>query len=272
MHNAMVATRQISVPFHGANLLLVEHEGQPYTPMKPMALGIGLNWSGQFEKVQANEARWGVRNIRIPAAEGVLDSRMPSSGGSQEMMCLPLRKLPGWLMTLEPNKIKRLDVRARVVQYQNECDDVLWKYWTDGLAQNPRIERQKDLHSTQALASAEALNAAASVANQYFADFRESSRLGALPPSMGQVPGDVLAGIVAHQLIRTRFLARFDPDTMKFVVKALGEKDCVVDPGDRKALFTLLREEMPSSMVGEALRILAGRLDVTVGTAAKGVH
>ncbi|WP_429499316.1 phage antirepressor N-terminal domain-containing protein [Robbsia andropogonis] len=132
------SSRQISVPFHGASLLLVEHEGQPYTPMKPMTLGIGLNWSGQFEKFQGNELRWGIRNIRIPTGEGIKNTLTPSSGGSQEMICLPLRKLPGWLMTLEPNKIKNPDVRARVIQYQNECDDVLWQYWNEGAAVNPR--------------------------------------------------------------------------------------------------------------------------------------
>jgi len=121
------ATCTITVPFHGASLLLIENEGQPYTPMKPMVSGIGLNWSGQFEKVKENETRWGIRNIQIP-----------STGGMQGAICLPLRKLPGWLATLEPKKIKRADVAARVIQYQNECDNVLWKYWNEGAAFNPR--------------------------------------------------------------------------------------------------------------------------------------
>lgn len=66
-------------------------------------------------------------------------------------ICLPVRKLFGWLMTISPNKIPNLDVRAKVVMYQNECDDVLWDYWTKGLAVNKRAsitpEQQSELQS-----------------------------------------------------------------------------------------------------------------------------
>jgi hypothetical protein len=31
-------------------------------------------------------------------------------------------------------------LRDTVLMYQNECDDVLWKYWTEGIAINPRKE------------------------------------------------------------------------------------------------------------------------------------
>lgn len=53
------------------------------------------------------------------------------------MVCLPLRKLAGWLQTISPNKVKP-EIRDRVIQYQNECDDVLYDYWTKGVAVNPR--------------------------------------------------------------------------------------------------------------------------------------
>ena len=123
----VITQRAITVPFHGADLYVVEHNGQPYTPMKALVAAMGLNWSGQFEKVKENEVRWGVRNIRIP-----------SEGGVQEAVALPLRKLPGWMSTLEPKKMKSDEARARVIQYQNECDEVLWQYWNDGVAVNPR--------------------------------------------------------------------------------------------------------------------------------------
>lgn len=121
------ATRAITVPFHGADLYVVEHNGQPYTPMKPIVQAIGLDWGSQFRKVAANEARWGIVNLTIP-----------SSGGDQAMTCLPVRKTAAWLTTIEPGKVKKPEVRTRVVQYQNECDDALWQYWNDGIAINPR--------------------------------------------------------------------------------------------------------------------------------------
>ena len=120
-------SRAITVPFHGADLYVVEHNGQPYTPMKPIVTAMGLDWGSQYRKVAANEARWGIVNLAIPSA-----------GGEQSMTCLPVRKSAAWLITIEPGKVKNPEVRARVIQYQNECDDVLWQYWNDGIAINPR--------------------------------------------------------------------------------------------------------------------------------------
>ncbi|UTV26370.1 phage antirepressor N-terminal domain-containing protein [Photobacterium atrarenae] len=108
---------QITVPFHGSNLFIVEHQNQPFTPMKPIVEGMGLDWRGQQAKLAANPRRWGMEKISIP-----------SIGGKQATVCIPLRKLFGWLQTLSPNKVKQ-EIRNQVIQYQNECDDVLWDYW-----------------------------------------------------------------------------------------------------------------------------------------------
>lgn len=115
-------TTAISVPFHGNTLFVVEHDNNPYTPMKPIAEGMGVSWQGQHEKLKANVDRWGIKEILIP-----------SSGGDQAMTCMPLRKLPGWLMTIYPNKVKP-EIRESIIRYQNECDDALWDYWTKGQA------------------------------------------------------------------------------------------------------------------------------------------
>lgn len=117
----------ITVPFHGANLYLVEHQGQPYVPMKPVVEGIGLDWGGQHKRMNSNADRWGVVLMEIP-----------SSSGPQMTTCLPLRKLAGWMATVQASRIKSERVRGKVVEYQNECDDTLWQYWNDGHVVNPR--------------------------------------------------------------------------------------------------------------------------------------
>lgn len=43
----------------------------------------------------------------------------------------------GWLQTISPNKVKP-EIRNKVIQYQEECDDVLYQYWTKGVVVNPR--------------------------------------------------------------------------------------------------------------------------------------
>lgn len=119
-------TSLVHVPFYGTILFLVNVNGEPYTPMKPIVEGMGLAWNGQFEKLNRNQERWGIRVTRIP-----------SESGEQETLCMPLRKLPGWLMTIHPTRVKP-EIREKILRYQNECDDVLWEYWTKGIAVNPR--------------------------------------------------------------------------------------------------------------------------------------
>ncbi|MGQ3663972.1 phage antirepressor N-terminal domain-containing protein [Citrobacter braakii] len=115
----------ISVPFHGTDLFVVNHNGEPYTPMKPIVEGMGMDWMGQYTKLKQRFAK-GIEEISIP-----------TSGGMQKMICLALRKLNGWLNTISPNKVKP-EIRDRVIQYQEECDDVLYEYWTKGQVVNPR--------------------------------------------------------------------------------------------------------------------------------------
>ncbi|MFG5979859.1 phage antirepressor N-terminal domain-containing protein, partial [Salmonella enterica subsp. enterica serovar Montevideo] len=42
----------INVPFHGDTLYLVSYNGEPFTPMKPIVDGMGLDWASQFTKIK----------------------------------------------------------------------------------------------------------------------------------------------------------------------------------------------------------------------------
>ena len=116
----MSSLQQITVPFHNAELYIVEYEGQPYTPMKPIVDGMGLDWKSQFVKLKQ-------RFIK-----GMVEITIPTKGGLQTMLCLMLRKLPAWLYSVNANKVKP-ELRDTVIKYQEECDDVLWDYWTGKL-------------------------------------------------------------------------------------------------------------------------------------------
>lgn len=116
----------INVPFHGSNLLVVEHNSKPYIPMKPIVEGIGLNWKTQYRKLAGNSERWSM----------VMMTTVAYDNKNRETICIPLRKLFGWLQTLQPNRIRE-EIRDKVIQYQNECDDVLWQYWNNETNQLP---------------------------------------------------------------------------------------------------------------------------------------
>ena len=137
----MTSLTQITVPFHNAELFLVEHNGQPYTPMKPIVEGIGLDWKSQFVKLKQR------------FASTVVEITIVANDGKERLMtCLPVKKLFGWLMTISPNKVKP-ELRDTVIKYQEECDDVLWDYWTKGKAVNPRTTKveRTPLHDAHAM-------------------------------------------------------------------------------------------------------------------------
>jgi hypothetical protein len=109
------------VQFQGATLFLTEEKKDPYVPMKPIVEGIGLDWKSQHRKLTAQDERWNSVIVSMTTTG--------SDGKSYKMICMPLRKLNGWLMSISPTKVHS-DIRERVIAYQNECDDVLWEHWS----------------------------------------------------------------------------------------------------------------------------------------------
>ncbi|QTT83061.1 phage antirepressor N-terminal domain-containing protein [Pseudomonas chlororaphis] len=110
------------VPFYEDIVVLVDRENEPYVAMKPIVTNIGLNWDIQRHKVVD---RFGSVAVEMTATGG--------DGKQYNMTCLPLRKLPAWLYSISPNKVT-LELRDKVIRYQEECDDALWDYWTKGNA------------------------------------------------------------------------------------------------------------------------------------------
>ncbi|EDV5024257.1 hypothetical protein ID80_004959 [Salmonella enterica subsp. enterica serovar Ball] len=112
--------------FQGDTLTTIQNEGAEYVAMKPVVESIGLNWASQSVKLSKNREKFGCCDIAIP-----------SSGGLQQTLCIPLRKLNGWLFSINPNKVKAA-IRDKLIAYQEECFAVLHDYWTKGVVVNPR--------------------------------------------------------------------------------------------------------------------------------------
>lgn len=128
-------TELMPVPFYGDTLVLVNEEGTPFVAMKAIVENLGLSWHGQHVKM--NE-KFG---------SSILVTRMVAEDGkTREMICLPLRKLPAWLYSINPTRVKP-ELRDKIIQYQNECDDALWDYWTQGQATRPGAQLPKEVNN-----------------------------------------------------------------------------------------------------------------------------
>lgn len=116
------------INFHNDTIFLVEHNNQPFTPLKPICENIGIDWKVQHRKLTDPQGRrWTIHHMTTVAEDGK----------QRKMICLPLRKVAGWLMTISPSKV-RPEIKDRLIAYQNECDEVLWSYWIEGAAINER--------------------------------------------------------------------------------------------------------------------------------------
>ncbi|HBW7283261.1 TPA: hypothetical protein MFN02_005289 [Klebsiella pneumoniae] len=133
MTSLAIADRTINVPFYGNSLFVVEHNGEPYTPMKPIIDGMGMDWASQFTKLKQ----------RFKTSIVKITMQLPGDNQRRDIICLALRKLAGWLQTISANKV-RPEIREKVIQYQEECDDVLYEYWTKGEVKNPRKKTTVD--------------------------------------------------------------------------------------------------------------------------------
>ncbi|MDQ7100884.1 phage antirepressor N-terminal domain-containing protein [Serratia sp. MF2] len=115
-----------SVQFHGQPIITAMVAGVAYVAMRPIIENIGIDWTGQLVKLRNQKEKFGCRDISTP-----------TKGGIQKMLCIPLRKLNGWLFSINPAKV-RADIRDKLIAYQEECFTVLHDYWSKGSAvRNP---------------------------------------------------------------------------------------------------------------------------------------
>lgn len=154
------AQQLIPVPFYEDTVVLVDSGNEPFVSMKPIVVNMGLSWQGQHEKLMEKFGPT-VREILTVAEDGK----------QRGMLCLPLKKLPAWLYSISPNKVKP-EIRDKIIRYQNECDDALWDYWSKGSANRSgaagipqqlavsrhRLALLKELHRTRDGALREAIH------------------------------------------------------------------------------------------------------------------
>lgn len=109
------------IDFHSDRIVYVEMDGFVYVPAKPICDNLALDWSTQHRKLTSGERPWSIRHMTMVGAS--------ADGKDREMVCLPLHLLPAWLFTVSPAKV-RADLRDKLIVYQRECADVLWRHFS----------------------------------------------------------------------------------------------------------------------------------------------
>lgn len=120
----MAKSALVPVSFHGTTLYAVAIDGVPHVALKPICEALGIQWEAQYRRLQ--------RHPVLSKGMSVMD--IPSPGGVQQAVCLPLSLLNGWLFGISAARV-RPELRERVEAYQHECFDALAQHF--GLQAQP---------------------------------------------------------------------------------------------------------------------------------------
>lgn len=118
MTTSLTVKKPHYVQFNGSRILAVRNQGRDYVTIKPICDALGLDWSAQYRRMQRDEA----------LAEAIAIMAIPSSGGNQEAVSLPLEMLNGWLFGISARRV-RPELREKLKQYKLECYRVLFEHF-----------------------------------------------------------------------------------------------------------------------------------------------
>ena len=124
-----------TIDFNGQPLLTIEKDGIQYTAIKPICENIGLNWDAQLKRITRDDV----------LIEGAVIMTAPSKGGNQDMLCLPIDYLNGWLFGVDAKRVKP-EIKDTLIQYKKDCYKVLHDYWHTGQAIHSNVN--EDLPSS----------------------------------------------------------------------------------------------------------------------------
>lgn len=202
MTDSIVPIEQREIAFYEDEVVAVRVEdGTVYVPIRPICSLLGVRWGSQYERIQRDP-------ILSEMTRGVLVTRTPKQGGSQEMTCLPLDMMHGWLFGIQSSRVKP-EVREKLLTYQRECYRVLADaFLHDKVTHRPEpdIDDMLDTNSPTAQAY-KMIMAMAQMARQQLV---LESRVGSAETSITQNRSDILqidtrlqtleGNVVSHQV------------------------------------------------------------------------
>jgi hypothetical protein len=119
---ALVPVEQKEVEFYEDTIVAVRlTDGSIQVPIRPICDNLGVTLAGQRERINRDPV----------LSEEVTSVSVTLTQQAREMLCLPLKFIPGWLFGISANRVKP-GLRDRIIRYQRECYDVLWEAFEEG--------------------------------------------------------------------------------------------------------------------------------------------
>ena len=105
-----------TVKFYDQEIDVIFHENLPYIIVKQISDNIGINYTTARDRIQKrNDINHTLKYIKLP-----------TNGGMQRYLCLPLSMLNVWLQKLIPSRTSAGDM---LIRYQIECFNFLFSHF-----------------------------------------------------------------------------------------------------------------------------------------------
>ncbi len=124
----LVPIREEMVPFYEDEIpaVLIEVDGLPepeiYVPVRPVCEFIGVDWSAQRRRINRDPVL--SRHVMSVVVTATQIESARGQRASQDMLCLPLQFLHGFLFGINASRAKP-EVRDSLIRYQTECYGIL---------------------------------------------------------------------------------------------------------------------------------------------------
>ena len=119
---ALVPIEQKIVSFYEDRIIALRMvSGEVFVPIRPVCDHLGVTLAGQRERINRDPV----------LSEEVTSISVTLTQQAREMICLPLKFIPGWLFGINANRVKPV-IRERLIRYQRECYDVLAEAFAEG--------------------------------------------------------------------------------------------------------------------------------------------
>lgn len=140
---SLIPVEQKTVEFYEDEVTAVRlQNGQVFVPIRPICENLGVTWSPQLRRINRDPV----------LSEEATSVTVTVTQQGREMICLPLKFIPGWLFGINADRVKP-EIRERLIQYQRECYDVLSAAFTEGrLTSDPSFHDLLDDESPAAIA------------------------------------------------------------------------------------------------------------------------
>jgi hypothetical protein len=110
--------QQVIMPFDGSVIDTIKSPtGDPLVVVRSVCDAVGIDYPNQWKKL-TTDAKFNCCDMTTVAQDGK----------QRELVCLPLSQFNLWLAGINANKVHP-DVRPRLLAYQQECADVLYKHF-----------------------------------------------------------------------------------------------------------------------------------------------